>query len=123
MNRLIYDDEVIFTIYLFVDLRQIKSPLIILIFKYPKYPPSKSIFNPFFPNAPFFDPLKTSENRKVFWCFQAVEKGCIGNKWVNMLQTEWSFLLKQSSYFLKTWKFKNMLKSFLLYRNFLLKLI
>ena len=39
----------------------------------------KSI-NPFFPNAPFLYPLKTSENRKVFWCFQWVEKGCIGNK-------------------------------------------
>ena len=24
--------------------------------------------------------------RKVFWCFQGVEKGCIGNKWVNFLQ-------------------------------------
>ena len=61
MTRLIYDDEVIFTIYLFVDLWQIKSPLIILIFKYPKYPPNKSTFNPIFPDAPFFDPLKTSE--------------------------------------------------------------
>ena len=27
-------------------------------------------FNPFVPNAPFLYPLKTSENRKVFWCFQ-----------------------------------------------------
>ena len=32
---------------------------------------------------PFLYPLKISENRKVFWCFQWVEKGCIGNKWVN----------------------------------------
>ena len=40
-------------------------------------------FNPFVPNAPFLYPLKTSENLKVFWCFQGVEKGCIGNKWVN----------------------------------------
>ena len=23
------------------------------------------------------------ENRKVFWCFQGVEKGCIRNEWVN----------------------------------------
>ena len=38
--------------------------------------------NPFVPNALFLYPLKTSENRKVFWCFQGVEKGCIGNKWV-----------------------------------------
>ena len=32
---------------------------------------------PFVPNAPFFYPLKTSENSKVFWCFQGVEKECI----------------------------------------------
>ena len=32
--------------------------------------------NPFVPNAPFLYTLKTSENRKVFWCFQGVEKGC-----------------------------------------------
>ena len=37
--------------------------------------------NPYVPNAPFLYPLKT-ENRKVFWCFQGVEKECIGNKWV-----------------------------------------
>ena len=42
-------------------------------------------FNPFVPNAPFFYPLKTSEYRKVFWRFQGVEKGCIGNEWVNKL--------------------------------------
>ena len=39
--------------------------------------------NPFVPNAPFLYPLKTSENHKVFWCFQGVKKGCIGNEWVN----------------------------------------
>ena len=33
---------------------------------------------------PFSSPLKTSENRKVFWCFQGVEKGSIGNKWVKV---------------------------------------
>ena len=38
--------------------------------------------NPFFPNAPFLYPLKT-ENRKVFWSFQGVEKSCIGNEWIN----------------------------------------
>ena len=37
--------------------------------------------NPFVSNSPFHYTLKTSENRKVF-CFQGVEKGCIGNKWV-----------------------------------------
>ena len=35
------------------------------------------IFNPFVPNAPFLYPLKTSENRKVFWCFHGVEKGTL----------------------------------------------
>ena len=40
------------------------------------------LFNPFFPNATFFYPLKTSENRKVFQCFQGVEKRCIGKEWI-----------------------------------------
>ena len=43
----------------------------------------KEFFDPFVPNAPFLYPLKTLENRKVFCCFQGVEKGCIGNEWVN----------------------------------------
>ena len=34
-------------------------------------------------NVPFLYPLKVSENFTVFWCFQGVEKRCIGNKWVN----------------------------------------
>ena len=41
--------------------------------------------NPFVPNAPFPYPLKTSENCKVFWCFQVVEKRCIVNKWLKGL--------------------------------------
>ena len=41
-------------------------------------------FNPFVANAPFLYHLKASENSTVFWCFQGVEKGCIGNEWVNM---------------------------------------
>ena len=40
--------------------------------------------NRFVHNAPFLYLLKISENRKVFWCFQGVEKGCTGNKWVNL---------------------------------------
>ena len=28
--------------------------------------------------------LKTPENRKVFRCYQGVEKGCIGSKWVKL---------------------------------------
>ena len=38
--------------------------------------------NPFFPNALFLYPLKTSAKLTVFWCFQRVEEGCIWNKWV-----------------------------------------
>ena len=38
--------------------------------------------NPLVPNAPFLYPVKTSENRTAFWCFQGVEKRCIGNEWV-----------------------------------------
>ena len=36
---------------------------------------------PFVLDAPFLYPVKTSENLTVF-IFQGVEKGCIGNKWV-----------------------------------------
>ena len=43
------------------------------------------IVNSFVPNVPFLYPLKTSENLMVFWCFQGVEKQCIGGKWVNKL--------------------------------------
>ena len=31
-------------------------------------------------------PLKKSENRKAFWCFQGVEKECIGDKWLISLK-------------------------------------
>ena len=51
------------------------------------------LFNPFVPNASFLYPLNTSENRKVFWCIQGVEKGCIGNEWVHCI-----FLLVNSEY-------------------------
>ena len=42
------------------------------------------VFNPFVPNVPFLYSQKALENRKVFWCFQGVEKSCIGNEWVNV---------------------------------------
>ena len=35
-------------------------------------------------NTPFLYPLKTSEKLPIFWCFQEVEKGSTGNKWVNV---------------------------------------
>ena len=44
------------------------------------------LFNPFVSNAPFLHPLKTSEKLTIFWCSQGVEKGCIGNKWVNFFR-------------------------------------
>ena len=28
-------------------------------------------------------PSENIENRKVFWCFQGIEKGCIGKEWVD----------------------------------------
>ena len=48
----------------------------------------KTPVNPFVPNAPFLYPLNTSENRKVFSCFQGVEKGYIGNEWVQWIKWE-----------------------------------
>ena len=51
------------------------------VFRVCRYRPVSDI-NPFVPSAPFLYPLKTSEKRKVFWCFQGVEKGYIGKKWV-----------------------------------------
>ena len=44
------------------------------------------MFNQFILNAPFLYPLKTSENRKVFWCFQGLGKECISNEWLKLLQ-------------------------------------
>ena len=48
--------------------------------------------NPFVPNWPFLYPLKTSENRKVFWCFQEIEKGRIGKEWVKDVLRDRSFI-------------------------------
>ena len=42
----------------------------------------------FVPNAPFLYSPKTSLSLTVFWFFQGVEKGCIGNEWVN--KYEWN---------------------------------
>ena len=44
-----------------------------------------AMLNRFVPNASFLYSLKTTENRTVFWCFQGVEKGCIGNKCVKSI--------------------------------------
>ena len=42
--------------------------------------------NPIVPNAPFLHTLKTTENLKVFRCFQGVKKGCVGSIWVTMYE-------------------------------------
>ena len=66
------------------------SPIFIIVNKIPPclwalfWPKVLIIYNPFVLNAPFPSPLKTSENRTVFWYFQRVEKGCIENKWVKI---------------------------------------
>ena len=53
--------------------------------------------NPFVPSAPSLHPLKTSENRKVFWCFQGVEEGCIENEWVKQFNDlNWSWNCKRT---------------------------
>ena len=39
--------------------------------------------NPFVPDVTFLYPRKTLGNPTVFWCFQGVERGCIGNEWVH----------------------------------------
>ena len=53
---------------------------------------SLKLINPFVPKAPFLYPLKTSENRKVLWCFKGAEKGCLGNEWVKRMRLGLSHL-------------------------------
>ena len=67
------------------------------------------IINPFVPNAPFLYPSKTSENLTVFWCFQGVEKGCIGNEWVNV-----TFTIIISFYYLLCHIYEHLLPCYLL---------
>ena len=56
-----------------------------------------SHLNPFVPNAPLLYTLKASESLTVLWCFQGVEKGCIGNKWVNVNLLRNKFISKYLS--------------------------
>ena len=56
-------------------------------------------------------PLKISENRKVFCCFQGLEKGCIGNKWVNKAKTSRCMYLGVSETQFKE-NYRNCKKSF-----------
>ena len=58
--------------------------------------------NPFVLNAPFLYPLKTSENRNVFWYFQGVKKGCIGTNGLI-----WAFFSKKKLCKQAYWKKRN----------------
>ena len=57
------------------------------------------ILNPFQGTAPILEPLKTPENLLVFWCFQGVWNGNIGQKWVNKSPSRESSKLKYVTYF------------------------
>ena len=53
--------------------------------------------NSFVPNAPFLYPVKT---RKVFRCFQGVEKGGTGSKWFYSTK---KYLENNSDILMKIW--------------------
>ena len=65
---------------------------------------SKNMFvfrflDPFAPNLPFLYTLKTWKNLTVFWCFQGVEKWCIGSKWVDQwLKIQYNWYYSQFEY-------------------------
>ena len=42
----------------------------------------KAAIKPFLANVPILYSLKRPENLKVFWCFQGIKNGNIGQKWV-----------------------------------------
>ena len=48
-----------------------------------------TLVKPFITSTPFLYPLKASENLTVFWCFQGIEKGCIGNGLGHNWVQEW----------------------------------
>ena len=63
------------------------------------------LLDPFAPSAPFLCHLKTSENCKVFWCFQGLEKGRIGNELFKLVD-----VFKSNGYpenLKESWKKKN----------------
>ena len=56
----------------------------LLFFKYNCfYTPFNHVLTHLFPMHLFCTLLKTSENLAIFRCVQGVEKGCIGDKWIN----------------------------------------
>ena len=79
------------------------------------------LINPFIPKKPFLYPLKIWENFKVFWCFQEVERMCIGNKWVKT-KTSLTFAVitvkfKLLVYALDFYPFWNVMTIFLMLSN------
>ena len=54
-----------------------------LISKFRYFMNSSVSLNTFVSNAPFLHILKTSENRKVFWCGSGGRERVLGNKWDN----------------------------------------
>ena len=63
-------------------------------------------FNPFVHSATFLYPFKISEKLTIFWCFQGVEKGCIGKKCVKYQISE------VSSFFWKSLRLASFSKIF-----------
>ena len=55
--------------------------------------------NTFVPNAPFLYPLKTIESLMVFWCFQGMAKGCIGNELVRRDEFITLWILNRQKFF------------------------
>ena len=64
---------------------QLKSIILTCLCQFPCFHKCFDL-NPCVPIVLFLYPPKTSENRKVFWCFQGVEKGCIANEWVKVMK-------------------------------------
>ena len=66
--------------------------------------PFHCYFNPFASNAPFLYPPKNIRKLYGFLMFWGVEKGCIGNEWVNQMSKP----LRSSSHILrieKDWEY------------------
>ena len=48
-----------------------------------------TVLTQLFPMHPFSTRWKHQKTLQVFWCFQSVEKGCIGNNWVKSIINRW----------------------------------
>ena len=68
------------------SVRSSKNQMIFIWWKFhEKISQNSKILTHSFPMDPFSTPLRTSENRKIFWYFQGVEKRCIGSRWVKFI--------------------------------------